>query len=1010
LQNHDKPRDRFLATWIYLMKTKLCLLILVLAATLARAQTNDLASLLQQGLLEEQANRNLDAAITDYQALATQFDKNRQIAATAIFRLGECYRMQGRTNEAAAQYQRILSDFSDQQTLATMSREDLTGMGMAANGATGAESAAQQPAEAPVEIRILEAQIAGIEKLKSEPEEQARAVQAIFPDDDLKAMLEILPGLQEQMTRFKANPQLTIHQAGGFLKAVGKRENSISQFIDATGKYQHDTSTNAVGLAEFHLDLQNFLIRQQVNFILGNQNARLKALQSANNSVPAVTDEEDQEIQRIQTMIQNSPDLINASGGALNPLTRAVQHGWIKVANYLLAHGADVNANNSEVLFNATRDGNRTMVEWLLSHDADVNTADPIHSDETPLHIAAENNFPAVVEVLLANKADMNAKNSYDKTPLFAAVEANHPEIVKLLLDAGANPDLEDMAKRTPLGLAVNNNRLDIIRLLLAQRADVNLKESAGNSSLMNAVWGNWSERVKLLLAAGANVNMENDQGRTALSYAAENGSPEIVKLLLAAQADPNGGKCDAPLLAAIKKKDAASAELLLQAGANANLKGDITWADGEAASGWTTPLYSAVTTGQLPMVQLLLKFKADPDGPVATITPLLFKALSDTNILEALLHAGAKPDVRDSASTFNGRPINRTPLLQAVQGGFSDGTVQILLNHGANPNARESIFGYSPLIYAAYNLSDTNVFLALLKHNADPNTPDNYHETALSIIQNKMAGSGLALDRKALAGELADLLRQHGALDKLPDWNTITVSRPPANFSKQIFWKGTNDWNQFTLLETLVEFYGPPHVRPLGTQNNSFIQVGFQPTSFQSLSQDSMHLSFPDLAHITIVRPQPDSTNETRIEVNLLNNTNGIDCAKDVPLQFGDVVEIPEYNHPLASAPIGVPDAQFATMGNFLDGKVELMTPDQKMELPFRFYTGGSLIGWVLSDTGAQKVLESSSDLSRVKVTRRDPTTGKTRSWILDCSDLANAPGLRVRDGDVIEVPERPQ
>src|SRR5580698_6719341 len=100
------------------MKTKFCGLILVLATMLARAQTNDLTSLLQQGLLEEQANRNLDAAIADYQSLATQYDKNRQVAATAIFRLGECYRMEGRTNEAAAQYQRILSNFSDQQTLA----------------------------------------------------------------------------------------------------------------------------------------------------------------------------------------------------------------------------------------------------------------------------------------------------------------------------------------------------------------------------------------------------------------------------------------------------------------------------------------------------------------------------------------------------------------------------------------------------------------------------------------------------------------------------------------------------------------------------------------------------------------------------------------------------------------------------------------------------------------------------------------------------------------------------
>ena len=112
------------------MKTKLGILIFLLAATLAHAQTNNLTALLQQGLFEEQANRNLDAAIADYQALARQFDKDRQLAATAVFRLGECYRMQGKTNEAALEYQRILRDFSDQTTLATLSRQNLTGMGM----------------------------------------------------------------------------------------------------------------------------------------------------------------------------------------------------------------------------------------------------------------------------------------------------------------------------------------------------------------------------------------------------------------------------------------------------------------------------------------------------------------------------------------------------------------------------------------------------------------------------------------------------------------------------------------------------------------------------------------------------------------------------------------------------------------------------------------------------------------------------------------------------------------
>ena len=54
-------------------------LVLLMAATPLLAATNDLTSLLQQGLFEEEANRNLDAAIANYQSLAAQFDKDRQI-------------------------------------------------------------------------------------------------------------------------------------------------------------------------------------------------------------------------------------------------------------------------------------------------------------------------------------------------------------------------------------------------------------------------------------------------------------------------------------------------------------------------------------------------------------------------------------------------------------------------------------------------------------------------------------------------------------------------------------------------------------------------------------------------------------------------------------------------------------------------------------------------------------------------------------------------------------------
>jgi hypothetical protein len=53
-------------------------------------------------------------------------------------------------------------------------------------------------------------------------------------------------------------------------------------------------------------------------------------------------------------------------------------------------------------------------------------------------------------------------------------------------------------------------------------------------------------------------------------------------------------------------------------------------------------------------------------------------------------------------------------------------------------------------------------------------------------------------------------------------------------------------------------------------------------------------------------------------------------------------------------------------------------------------------------------KLVRFSSDLSRVKVSRRDAASGKSQSWVVDCTGGNNAPDLWLRDGDVIEVPEK--
>ncbi len=61
-------------------------------------------------------------------------------------------------------------------------------------------------------------------------------------------------------------------------------------------------------------------------------------------------------------------------------------------------------------------------------------------------------------------------------------------------------------------------------------------------------------------------------------------------------------------------------------------------------------------------------------------------------------------------------------------------------------------------------------------------------------------------------------------------------------------------------------------------------------------------------------------------------------------------------------------------------------------------------MIGPVLFNS---KLLLASSDLSGIKVTRRDPVTGEKREWVVDCSSEKPAADLWLRDGGVIKVPE---
>jgi len=83
-------------------------------------------------------------------------------------------------------------------------------------------------------------------------------------------------------------------------------------------------------------------------------------------------------------------------------------------------------------LHTAATEGHKDIVELLLANKADVNVRDK--NGWVPLDWAALDGNKEIVELLLASKADVNARNNGDFTPLYEAELGDHKDIVKLLL------------------------------------------------------------------------------------------------------------------------------------------------------------------------------------------------------------------------------------------------------------------------------------------------------------------------------------------------------------------------------------------------------------------------------------------------------------------------------------------------------------------------------------------------------------------------------------------------
>lgn len=206
-------------------------------------------------------------------------------------------------------------------------------------------------------------------------------------------------------------------------------------------------------------------------------------------------------------------------------------------------------------IHDAARDGDLGKIKALLKNNPDL----VFRKDDmgmTPLLWAAANDHKEVVEFLLANKAEINAKeNNFigpaalaaalgqpnfksdakenrGLTPLGAAAVFGHRDIAELLLANKADVNAKDNEGMTPLHWAVALYHKDVAAVLLSHGADVNARDSEGTAPLHWAAVAGHKDLVELLLANDAYVNVKDNQGRTPLNYTEQNDNKSIAALL----------------------------------------------------------------------------------------------------------------------------------------------------------------------------------------------------------------------------------------------------------------------------------------------------------------------------------------------------------------------------------------------------------------------------------------------------------------------------------------------
>ena len=145
----------------------------------------------------------------------------------------------------------------------------------------------------------------------------------------------------------------------------------------------------------------------------------------------------------------------------------------------------------------------------LIEAGADVNAKDETVQSAYLIATSEVGDDPRLLELTLANGADVASLDSYDGTGLIRAADRGYTTIVSRLLETDVDVDHVNRLGWTALLEAIilgggDAAHTDVVRLLVEAGADLTIADGQGVTPLAHAEQSGYEEMAEILRSAGA--------------------------------------------------------------------------------------------------------------------------------------------------------------------------------------------------------------------------------------------------------------------------------------------------------------------------------------------------------------------------------------------------------------------------------------------------------------------------------------------------------------------------